>query len=95
MKSSRFLLSLVIFDRLVSITQSLSDPLQSTSLNLSKATDLVVPTIETLEEFQSGHSWDHFFAYVEDVANLHTLIYLDLVHVGKITAKSSTRYSGQ
>ena len=73
MKSFRFLLSLVIFDRLLSITKSLSDALQSTSVDLVKAADLVLATTETLEEFRSEHSWDHLFTYVENVANLHTI----------------------
>ena len=72
-KSFRFILSLVIFDRLLSITKSLSDALQSTSFDLAKATDLVLATMETMEEFRSDHSWDHLFAYVESVANLHSI----------------------
>ena len=40
-KSFRFILCLVIFDRVLSCTKSLSDALQSTQLNVAKATDLV------------------------------------------------------
>ena len=72
-KSFKFLLSPVIFDRLLSITKSLLDALQSTSLDLARAADLVSATIETLEEFRSDHEWDHLFAYVESIANLHDI----------------------
>ena len=61
----KFLLALAIFDRLLSITKRLSDALQSTKMDLAKATDLVLATVETLEEFRSDCSWDHLFDYVE------------------------------
>jgi len=53
--------------------QSPSDALQSTSLDLARAADLVSATIETLEDFRSDHEWDHLFAYIESVANLHSI----------------------
>ena len=67
-KSFKFLLALVIFDRLLSITKHLSDALQSTNMDLAKAIDLVSATVETLEEFRSDCSWEHLFDYVETVA---------------------------
>ena len=55
--SSRFVLCLVIFDRILSCTKSLSDMLQSTQLDLTRAADLVSVTIEILEEFRSDQEW--------------------------------------
>ena len=53
MKSFKFLLVLVIFDGLLSITKRLSDAFKSTKMDLAKATDLVLATVETLEDFRS------------------------------------------
>ncbi len=72
-KSFRFVLCLVIFDRVLSITKSLSDVLQGTQLNLAKAADLVAATVETLEKFRSDCEWDKVFLYSESVAKLHNL----------------------
>ena len=52
--SFSFLLSLVIFDKVLTCTKRLSDQLQNSDLNLSKAADLVVATKSTLQEFQSN-----------------------------------------
>ena len=49
-KCFRFLLILVVFDRLLAVTKGLSDALQSKSLDLGKASELVLATVETLEE---------------------------------------------
>lgn len=57
-KSFKFLLCLVIFDKVLSITKGLSDVLQSTSLDLAKAADLVSGTIETLEDLWTDNYWD-------------------------------------
>ena len=69
----KFLLSLIIFWRVLSCTKSLSDQLQSTEMDLAKAADLVLATISTLEEFRSDSQWDHRFKYVKDVADLHSI----------------------
>ena len=63
-----------IFDRLLSITKHLSDALKSTKMNLAKATDLALATVETLEDFRSDCSWDHLFDCVETVATVGALI---------------------
>ena len=47
--------------------------LQSTSLDLAKAADLVSATIETLEDLRTDSCWDHLFAYAESVARLHSI----------------------
>ena len=60
-RSSTFLILLVMFDRILSCTKALSDLLQSHQCDLAKAADLVTATIETLEEFRSDSSWNHLF----------------------------------
>lgn len=48
-------LSLVVFDRLLSCSKGLSDVLQRTQIDLGKAAVLV--TVETLEDFWSDETW--------------------------------------
>ena len=71
MKSFRFILCLVIFDRVLSCTKSLSDALQSTQLDLAKAADLISATIEIMEEFRTDCEWEKIYSYTESVAKLH------------------------
>ena len=68
-----FKLLLCIFDKVLSITKGLSDVLQSASLDLAKAADLVSATIETLEDLRTDSYWDCLFTYVESVAKLHSI----------------------
>ena len=70
-KSFRFILCLVIFDRVLSCTKSLSDALQSTQLDLAKAADLVSTTIEIVEEFRMDSEWEKVYSYTESIAKLH------------------------
>ena len=58
-KCFKFILLLVIFSWILSFTKSLSDQLQSVTNDMARAADLVVGTIETLEEIRSNKSWDH------------------------------------
>ena len=66
-------LVLVMFDRILSCTKALSDPLQTHQCDLAKAADLVTATIETLEEFRSDSSWNHLFGYTKQVAELNKI----------------------
>ena len=72
-KCFSFILILVIFDRVLSCTKQLSDLLQSQQCDLAKAVDLILATIETLEEFRSDASWSHLFSYVQQVAELNEI----------------------
>ena len=69
-KNFKFLLSLIIFDRVLSCTNSLSEQLQDQKINLSKAADLVLATTETLQEFPEQKSWEHLYGYAKSVAEL-------------------------
>lgn len=73
-KSFKFILLLVIFSRILSFTKSLSDQLQSVTNDMARAADLVVATIETVEELRSNSSWDHLYKYTQDVAKLNMFL---------------------
>ena len=62
-KCFKFVLSLVVFDRL----------LQSTQLDLAKAADLVSALIETFEDFRSDKSWKKVFEYAVSVSQHRTI----------------------
>ena len=66
-KSFKFLLLLVIFSRILSFTKSLSDQLQSVTNDMARTADLVIATIETLEEIRSDSSSDYLYNYTQDV----------------------------
>lgn len=72
-KCFKFVLSLIIFDRVLSCSRCLSDALQSSRLDLAKAADLVTATIETLEEFRSDEQWKKVFDYAVRVAEHHAI----------------------
>ena len=72
-KSFQFILRLVIFDRLLSCVKCLSDVLQGIQIDLAKAADLVLGTVETIEAFCSDDEWEKVFRYCENVAKLHNI----------------------
>ena len=49
--SFKFLMTLIIFWRILSCTKGLSDHLQSTRMDMCKAADLVTATLEILQYF--------------------------------------------
>lgn len=67
--SFQFLLCLVIFDRLLSCSKSLSDSLQAKELDLGRAGDLVSSTIETFESLRSDDEWNKLYVYCKDIAD--------------------------
>ena len=71
--SFRFVLCLVIFHRILSYTNNLSDTLQSTQLDSARAADLVSVTIDTLEEFRSDQEWQKVFEYCDSVCKAHSI----------------------
>lgn len=72
-KSFKFLVCLIIFDKILSITKGLSDVLQSANLDLARAADLVLGTIETLEDLRTDGYWNRLFTYIESVAKHHAI----------------------
>ena len=72
-KNFKFLVLLIMFDRLLSNTKSLSDYLQSTQVNLAKACDLVSGTVSTLHMFGTDQEWDKVYSYAEKVAEINSI----------------------
>ena len=71
--SFSFLIFLVTFDRILMCTKQLSDQLQSSSLDLSSASELVLATISLLREYRSNSYWKKLYDYALDVAKLHDI----------------------
>ena len=69
-KCFKFLVTLVLFWRILSCTKSLSDHLQSTDTDLAKASDLIEATLETLQLFRTDAEWDKHYKYITDAASL-------------------------
>ena len=66
-----FILSLVMFDKILSCSKSLSDQLQSTNIDLAHAADLVIATKSLLEEYRDDTIWNKFYQYAVSIAELH------------------------
>ena len=69
----KFLITLIMFWRLLFLTKQLSDQLQSPHTDMAKAADLVTATMETLQQFRSDEEWNKLYKYVVDVASLHNI----------------------
>ena len=68
-----FTISLIMFDRILSCTKQLSDQLQSSSIDLSLAFDLVVATKSMLTEYRTTKYWIKVYKYATDIAQLHSI----------------------
>ena len=69
----KFLITLILIWRILSLTKSLSDQLQSTNINTASAADLVAATIEVLKKLRSNEEWIKFYKYATDVASLNKI----------------------
>ena len=72
-RSFKFLLSLIIFDTILSCTKHLSDQLQSSHIDLASAAELVTGTNLTLQEYRSDGMWSKMYTYAKSVADLHNI----------------------
>ena len=79
--SFKFLSCLVIFHRLLGLTKSLSDQLQSRDIDLCSASELIESTIGTLKSFRNEDTWKNTFEYIKTVADLH---HIDMEEVRQI-----------
>ena len=70
-KSFPFIISLITFDRILSCTKQLSDQLQSSSIDLSRASDLVLATQSLLTEYRTNTYWEKVYNYATSIASLH------------------------
>ena len=71
--SFSFLVSLISFDRILTCTKQLSDHLQSSTLDLSLASELVVATKSLLTEYRTTTYWKKLHEYSSKVAELHDI----------------------
>lgn len=71
--SFKFLSSLIIFQRIFSITKSLSDQLQCKTLDFVSASSIVMSTKQTLKDLRSIESWQHTYTYIKSVADMHDI----------------------
>ena len=76
---------LVIFWRILLVAKTLSDQLQSLCTDIAKAADLVMATMETLQQFRSDQEWEKLYKYVQDVASQPN------IEIPSITAISNKR----
>jgi len=72
-KDFKFLISLIIFDRVLTCTKSLSDILQSTQIDLRKAANLVAAAESTLQDFHTDDEWEKVFTYAKSVAEANSI----------------------
>ena len=70
-KDFKFLVSLIIFDWILTCTKGLSDSLQSSQIDLGKAADLVLATESTLQDFYTDNEWEKVFEYAKRVAEVN------------------------
>ena len=54
----KFLLLLIMCDRILTCTKSLSDYLQHAQVNLARGADLVSATVSTCQLFHTEEEWD-------------------------------------
>ena len=73
-KDFKFLISLIIFDRILTCTKGLSDSLQSSHIDLGKAADLVLATESTLQDFRTDSEWEKVFTYAKRVAEVNNVV---------------------
>ena len=70
-KSFPFIISLITFDQILSGTKQLSDQLQSSSIDLSRASDLVLATQSLLTKYCTNTYWEKVYNYATSIASLH------------------------
>ena len=73
MKNFKFLVLLVIFSRILSCTKILSDQLQSSSIDMAMAADLVHAAMGILQDLRTESKWEQVLKYVQEVASLHNI----------------------
>ena len=71
--SFKFISCLVIFLRIMGITKSLSDQLQSREIDLASAAHLVISTSDTLKTLRNDDTWDQTYKYIREVATIHNI----------------------
>ena len=73
LKSFSFLLTLVTFDKVLSITKCLSDQLQSVNIDLGSAAQLVIASKAALQDYRSDEMWSKLYSYAVSIAEKHNI----------------------
>ena len=73
LKSFTFILLLAVFDKILSATKQLSDQLQSSTIDLCSASELVTATKVLLTEYRTSEYWEKIYLYATDIARLHSI----------------------
>ena len=73
LNSFSFIISLITFDRILTCTKQLSDQLQSSTLNLSLASELVLGVKTLLTEYRTAAYWEKIYDYALEIAKLHDI----------------------
>ncbi len=84
--SFSFIISLTAFDRILTCTKQLSDQLQSSTLDLSLASELVLATQSLLTEHCSDSYWKTIYDYAMDIVKVHNItvtVYLPAGRLGR------------
>jgi hypothetical protein len=71
--SLKFISCLIILHRIMGITKSLSDQLQSREIDLALAANLVNSTSDTLKTLRGDDEWDQMYKQITEMANLHDI----------------------
>ncbi len=72
-QSFSFIVSLVMFDRILSCTEQLSDQLQSSKIDLYYSSELVTASKAMLQLFRTDEYWDRVYSYATDIATAHSI----------------------
>ena len=72
-KSFSFVVALITFDQILTCTKQLSDKLQSTSIDISRASELILATKSLLLQYRSDEYWGKVYDYATRVAGLHNI----------------------
>ena len=72
-KSFSFLVTLITFDQILECTKQLSDCLQSSNMDLSRASELVDATKSLLTRYRTDNHWKMVYDQAMRVANLHDI----------------------
>ena len=72
-QSFSFIISLVMFHCILSCTKQLSDQLQSSTVDLYRASELVSRTKSMLQHFCTDEYWNQVYKYATVIAKLHSI----------------------
>lgn len=72
-QSFSFIVSVVMFDQILSCTKQLFDQLQSSKIDLYRASELVSASKAMLQCFRTDEYWDRVYSYATGIANVHSI----------------------